>query len=138
MNEPHISDLKVKALKLQYWHTMLVTIPLGLMILLFPKFASRMFRLREQDQVIFGISGSVWLAFGLLSALGVREPVKWSPILALQFAYKVIWFTCVIGLTAKRGELDMESALPLMLGFAPFVAADIAAVPWKYLLGRAG
>jgi len=38
------------------------------------------------------------------------------------------------GVTA-RGEFELESAKGFMLGFAPFVAADIVAVPWKYLLG---
>jgi hypothetical protein len=136
VEESQIGDFKMKALKFQFWHTIVVTIPLGLTIILFPKSASKMFKLKEQDQVIFGVSGSVWLAFGLLSILGVREPLKWSPILMLQFAYKVIWFTCVLGLMAKRGEFELESAMPLMLGFAPFVAADLVAVPWEYLLGH--
>lgn len=79
MEQYPISDFKMKALKLQYWHTVLVTIPLGLTIILFPKHASKMFKLKEQDQTVFGISGSVWLAFGLLSIRGLREPLKWSP-----------------------------------------------------------
>lgn len=136
MGEYPVSDFKLKVMKFQYWHTIVVTIPLGLTIILFPKFARKAFKLKEQDQTVFGISGSVWLAFGLLSIHGLREPLKWSPILLLQFAYKVIWFTCVLGLMAARGEFELESAKGFMLGFAPFVAADLVAVPWKYLLGR--
>ena len=138
MDENPISDFKMKALKLQYWHTVLVTIPLGLSIILFPKQATRVMKLKEQDQTVFGICGAVWLAFGLLATRGLRDPVKWSPMLVLQFAYKVIWFSLVLGLMKARGEFELESAKGFMLGFAPFVAADIVAVPWKYLLGSGG
>jgi hypothetical protein len=138
MEENPVSDFKMKALKFQYWHTIVVTIPLGLFIILFPKQARKAMKLKEQDQMGFGICGAVWLAFGLLATRGLREPLKWSPLLVLQFAYKVIWFTAVLGLMAVRGEFELESAKGFMLGFAPFVAADIVAVPWKYLLGRNG
>ena len=137
MEESPVSEFKMKALKLQYWHTALVTIPLGLSIILFPKQATKAMKgLKEQDQTVFGICGAVWLAFGLLATRGIRDPLKWSPLLVLQFTYKVIWFTAVLGLMAARGEFELESAKGFMLGFAPFVAADIVAVPWKYLLGR--
>jgi hypothetical protein len=135
MEENPVSDFKMKALKLQYWHTALVTIPLGLFIILFPKQATKAMKLKEQDQTVFGICGAVWLAFGLLATRGLREPLKWSPLLVLQFAYKVIWYTAVLGLIAARGEFELDSAKGFMLAFAPFVAADIVAVPWKFLLG---
>ena len=45
-----------------------------------------------QDPVIFGIVGSVYVAFGLLSILGLRAPLKFVSILLLQLSYKVIWF----------------------------------------------
>ena len=136
MDENPVSDFKMKALKLQFWHTALEVIPLGLLIILFPKQAAKAMHLEEQDQTVFGICGAVWLAFGLLATRGIRDPLKWSPLLVLQFTYKVIWFTMVLGLMAARGEFELERAKGFMLGFAPFVAADIIAVPWKYLLGR--
>jgi hypothetical protein len=37
---------------------------------------------------------------------------------------------------AARGEFKLETAKGFMLAFAPFVAGDIVAVPWKYLLGK--
>lgn len=70
MEENPVSDFKMKALKLQYWHTALVTIPLGLFIILFPKQAAKAMKLKEQDQTVFGICGAVWLAFGLLATRG--------------------------------------------------------------------
>jgi hypothetical protein len=133
-----VSDFKMKALRLQYWHTALETIPLGLAIIFFPKQVAKAMRLGEQDQTVFGICGAIWLAFGLLATRGIRDPLKWSPLLVLQFTYKVLWFTMVLGLMAVRGEFDLAKAKGFMLGFAPFVAADIIAVPWKHLLRGGG
>jgi hypothetical protein len=136
MEENPVSDFKMKALRFQFWHTALMTIPLGLTIILFPKFVAKVGSLDEQDQEVFGICGAVWLAFGLLSLKGARDPLKWSPLLVLQFTYKVLWYTAVLGLMAARGEFELKTARTFMLGFAPFVAADIVAVPWKYLLKK--
>jgi hypothetical protein len=136
MDENPISDFKMKALKFQYWHTALVVTPLGLSIILFPKKVAKGMNLEGQDLTVFGICGAIWFAFGILATRGIRDPLKWSPMLALQFVYKVIWFTIVLGLMTARGEFKLESAKGFMLGFAPFVAADIVAVPWKYLLGH--
>jgi len=136
MEECPVSDFKLKAMKFQYRLTALSTIPLGLAIIIFPGLVRKAFKMKEQDQAVFGITGSVYLAFGLLSTRGLKEPLKWSPILLLQFVYKVIWFTGVLGLMAKRGEFDLESVQWLMIGFVPFVVGDPVALPWKYLLGR--
>ncbi len=136
MEDYTVSDFKMKALKFQYWHTALVTIPLGLAIILFPKQFTKAMKVKEQDQTVFGICGAVWLAIGLLATRGMQDPLRWSPLLLLQFMYKVIWFTMVLGLMPARGEFDLDNAKGFMLGFAPFVAADLVAVPWKYLLGR--
>lgn len=134
MREADISEFKRKGLMFQYWFTVLVATPLGLAIMLFPGFTKRLLKFREQDQLMFGISGSVYFAFGLLSILGLREPLKWSPILMLQFLYKVAWFVGVIGLMARRGELELESSIMMIVGYAAFIAGDLLGVPFGYVL----
>ncbi len=129
-----VSDFKMRCLKFQYWFTILAAIPLGLAIILFPRWTQKLFKWKEQDTLMFGITGSVYFAFGTLSILGLKDPLKWSPILLLQFLYKVTWFAGVVGLMAKRGELDISSASWLMLGYAAMIAGDIFAIPWGYLL----
>jgi len=129
-----ISDFKMKGMRFQYWFTVFAAIPLGLAIILFPEFTRNLFNWKEQDRLIFGISGSVYFAFGTLSILGLKDPVKWSPILLLQFLYKVTWFVAVVGMMAKRGELEMSSSIYLIIGYAAMVAGDLWAVPWEYLL----
>ncbi|MBU4173557.1 MAG: hypothetical protein KKB90_01155 [Actinobacteria bacterium] len=134
MEETSISEFKMKGMRFQYWFTVFAAIPLGVAIILFPEFTRNLFNWKEQDRLIFGISGSVYLAFGTLSLLGLKDPVKWSPILLLQFVYKVTWFMAVVGLMAKRGELELSSASYLIIGYAAMVAGDLWAVPWGYLL----
>ncbi len=135
MDTPVVSDFKMKGLKFQYWFTVLAAIPLGLAIILFPRWTRDLFNWKEQDQLILGISGSVYFAFGVLSIKGLRDPLKWSPIVLLQFLYKVTWFLGVVALMARRGELERSSSIWLILGYAAFVAGDVWAVPWRYLLG---
>jgi hypothetical protein len=129
-----VGPLRLKFLIFQYWLTIFVTIPLGLLVMLFPDFFQRVGKIGRQDHTFFGISGSVYVAFGLLSILALRNPKKWSPIILLQFTYKVLWFTLVMGRRIKSGELKMRwTDVAMMIGYGVFVAGDILAIPPEYL-----
>lgn len=128
------SAFRMRGLRFQYWLTAVVATLLGLAIMLFPRSTERLFMWKRQDDIVFGISGSVYFAFGLLSLLGLRNPKKWAPILLLQFTYKVAWFALVVGGLIRRGELDVRSSWALIAGYAVFVAGDLWAVPFGYLL----
>lgn len=128
------SAFRMRGLRFQYWLTGVVATALGLAIMLFPRATEKFFMFKRQDDIVFGISGSVYFAFGLLSLLGLKNPKKWAPILLLQFTYKVAWFALVVGGLIKRGELDVRSSWALIAGYAVFVAGDLWAVPFGYLL----
>jgi hypothetical protein len=66
----------------------------GLGIILIPSIIRSIFGWPSQDPIVFGICGSVWVAFGLLSILGLRSPLKFSPLLLLQLTYKVVVHWC--------------------------------------------
>lgn len=74
MEDASISEFKMKGLKFQYWFTILAALPLGLAIILFPELTRKIFNWKEQDRLIFGITGSAYFAFGALSALGLKGP----------------------------------------------------------------
>jgi hypothetical protein len=135
--EETVSELKLKGLRFQYWFTIALAVPLGAGIIMFPELTKKLFNLKEQDHIVFGITGSVYLAFGALSVLGLKEPVKWSPILLLQFIYKVTWMVGVVLFLAVRGELEIKHAIWLILGYGAMIAGDVWAVPWKHLLSGA-
>ncbi|MBM3302063.1 MAG: hypothetical protein FJY85_19195, partial [Deltaproteobacteria bacterium] len=44
-------------------------------------------------------------------------------------------FNALLGLMTVRSELGLKAAKVFVLVFAPFVAADIVAVPWICLVG---
>ena len=135
MSAQQFSDFKMKGMKFQYLLTSVVATGLGLAILLFPEMTLKLFMMKPQDQVVYGISGAVYLAFGLLSMLGLKDPVTWLPILLLQFLYKIIWFVLVIGRSIALGQLDILSSAWLIAGYAVFVAGDIWGIPFGYFTG---
>ncbi len=133
MSSP-VSDFRMRGMRFQYWLTAVAATLLGLAIMLFPRQTEKLFMWKRQDDIVFGISGSVYFAFGLLSFMGLRNPKKWAPVLMLQFVYKVVWFSLVVGGLIKRRELDVRSSWALIAGYAVFIAGDLWAVPFGYLL----
>lgn len=128
-------EFKLTGMKFQYLLTSVIATILGIAILFFPDFTIRLFSMKPQDQLVYGISGSVYLAFGLLSIPGFRAPVAWLPILILQFMYKIIWFVFVIGQSIVTGRFDFISSIWLIAGYAVFIAGDIWAIPFRYFAG---
>jgi len=135
MSAQQFSDFKMKGMKFQYRLTSVVATGLGIAILLFPELTLKLFMMKPQDQIVYGISGSVYLAFGILSMFGLKDPVAWLPILILQFLYKIIWFLLVVGRSLLLGQLDLLSSVWLITGYAVFVAGDIWAIPFGYFTG---
>jgi len=88
-----------------------------------------------QDRLYFGALGSVWLAIGALSVLGLRNPLRFSAIFAVQVFYKTVWFAAVLVPLAIAGELRFD-ALPLALFFALAIVVCLVAMPYRYLLGE--
>ena len=84
-------------LKLMYLLIIVIEIPLGLFMLIAPDlFISLLGFPTPQDPIIFGVAASIWLAFGVISLLALRNPMKFVPILLFQFIYKCIWFIGII------------------------------------------
>jgi hypothetical protein len=69
----------------------------GLGIIVIPDVMRAIFGWPNSDHIIaFGVTGSVYLSFALLSILGLRSPLKFTPLLLLQLTYKVVWLIGVI------------------------------------------
>ena len=88
-----------------------------------------------QDRLYFGVLGSIWLAIGLLSVLGLRNPLQFSAIFPLQIVYKSLWFGVVLLPLAVAGDLEFD-ALPLVVFFALAIAVGLVATPYTYPFGR--
>src|SRR6266498_856159 len=109
-------------LKGMYIYTIVGAGGFGLGIIAMPDFMCSTFGLPGQDPIIYGINGSVYLAFALLSILGLRAPLKFLPVLLLQLSYKSVWFIGVI--------------LPLLVGGKfPAYGILIAVIYATYIIG---
>jgi hypothetical protein len=84
---------------------------LGLGIIAIPDIMRSMFGWPSQDPIVYGVAGSVWFAFGILSVLGLRSPLKFVPVLLLQLCYKVVWFVGVVFPLLVAGKFPMYAIL---------------------------
>jgi hypothetical protein len=75
------------------------------------------------------------LAFAFLSILGLRSPLKFSPVLLLQLSYKAIWFIGVVLPLLATGNFP-SYALVYVVIFASYIVGDVIAIPFWYVFGR--
>lgn len=68
----------------------------GFLIVFFPRFAERYVLWEGQDYGTMAILGSIWLAIGLTSILGVFRPKPFLGVFVVQFIYKSIWLLAFV------------------------------------------
>lgn len=73
---------------------LLAGIPGAVMIGL-PEWARANMFAGTQDPAMFGMTGSIWLAIGLGSMIGLRNPQLMKGIFFVQILYKTIWVLTV-------------------------------------------
>ena len=129
------TDVRWKWLKGMYILTIIHAGGSGLGIILMPGFIRTLFGWPNQDPIVFGILGSVWVAFGLLSILGLRSPLKFSPVLLLQLTYKVLWFIGVILPILIAGEFPAY-AMGYVFFFIVYIIGDLIAIPFPYVFAK--
>ena len=107
----------------------------GLGLILIPGTVRSIFGWPSQDPIVFGICGSVWIAFGLLSILGLRSPLKYSPVLLLQLSYKVVWFIGVLLPVLIAGRFQVY-VIAYVVFFAVYIIGDLIAIPFSYVFAK--
>ena len=127
-------DLELK-LKVLYLYTAITTIISGILVIAAPSLWSAMSDMPTQDKFIFGIVGSVWLAFGISSLLALRNPLKFVPVLLMQFLYKVVWTLGVFLPLVAMGQAPMYAILILII-FLTFIIPDVIVIPWSEILEK--
>ena len=99
-------------------------------------------RLYRTDQAKFPESAgwrvlvsALWTAIMVLSALGLREPLRYSPVLLLQLIYKSLWLLVYALPLVVRGEWRL-----IPWGIAGSFLAIVLVWPWlmprSYLIDR--
>jgi len=119
-------------LKVMYMYTLVVSGGMGLGMILFPDTVQSILRFPPQDPVMLGACGSIFLALGLISLMGLRSPLKFAPVLLLELVYKPIW------LVAVALPLFLEGRFPFYVVtmsaiFITFIVGDLIAIPFSHL-----
>ncbi len=122
-------------LRFMYCYTIIGAGGLGVAALLSPRYLDSIFAWPGGEPIVSGISGSVFLAFALLAALALRNPVRFTPVLILQLAYKAIWTVFVFLPIALTGRLSTDAVL-FSVFFASYIVGDLVSVPFASLLRK--
>jgi len=122
-------------IKGMYIYTIILAGLFGLGIIVIPEKIKTSFTWPVEEPIAFGIVGSVYLAFGLLSILGLRSPLKFVPVLLLQLFYKSIWFIGVFLPLLFTAHFP-SYAVPTVVIFATFIIGDLIAIPFSHVFTK--
>jgi hypothetical protein len=120
-------------LRAMYIYTAVIAGGMGLAMIVVPGRVQSMSGMPAQDPVVFGLNGSLFLAFGLVALAGLRAPLKYCPLLLMELAYKTIWFAGVVVPLLLRGEFPRSAAMQAVI-FVTFIVGELVAIPFRYLL----
>ena len=117
-----------------YVYTLVLAGGLGVGMLTMPVATASALGVPYDDPIIFGVVGCVYVAFGLLSAFGLRAPLRFAPVLLMQLAYKSVWFAGVALPLVLRGQFP-RYGLSFVVIFASYIIGDVIAIPFSRLFG---
>jgi len=120
-------------LKFMYGYTIAGSGLMGVALIVAPGATASMFGWPEQDPIILGVVASLYAGFGLLSVLGLRQPLKFVPILCLQLVYKSLWLLFVLLPMLATGPLPAHGPVFIAI-FVSYVIGDLIAIPFRYVL----
>ncbi|HEX8991959.1 MAG TPA: hypothetical protein VF784_09795 [Anaerolineales bacterium] len=129
------TDVRWGWLKFMYVYTIVVAGAVGLGIIVYPGIMTSVFGWPVEEPITLGIAGSVFMAFAILSIFGLRAPLKFAPILALQLCYKSIWFVGVVLPLWLTGQFRSNAVFSVVL-YATFIVGDLIAIPFPYIFSR--
>jgi hypothetical protein len=127
-------ELELK-LKIMYIITILLAGLNGLLMLIAPKFVIALYSQPPQDLYLYGVAAAIWTAVGLLAILGLRDPIKYMPILLFQFIYKLIWIFAVFLPNVIVDGARFDNIF-LLLIFILFIVGDFLTLPFKDFLEK--
>jgi hypothetical protein len=121
-------------LKVMYIWTIVIGGAFGLLMVLAPDTAHAMFN-DPCDPATYGMLGSAFMAFGLVSVLGLRAPLRFVPVLFFQLIYKAIWFIGVVLPLGITGKLTADIMFSVVI-FGLTIVGDLIAIPFAYIWAK--
>jgi hypothetical protein len=120
-------------LRLMYGYTILGAGGFGLAFLTMPDRMREVFRWPGDEPIALSIAASVYLAFAVVSVLGLRDPLKFVPVLLLQLCYKLVWFIGAVVPLLVSGRFPGYAVLTAVV-FATYIVGDLIAIPFSCVL----
>jgi hypothetical protein len=109
-------------------------------ILLVPVSLGTLFNVKKAVRPVFEesagyrtLSGAVWTAILILSVIGLFYPVKFSPVLVVQVAYKLLWLVVFFLPRIVDKTRHQEIDRPITIIFLVLLLAYPFFIPWSYL-----
>jgi len=121
-------------LRFMYVITMISASAAGIGMLFTPELVKAVLQ-TSCDASPYGMIGGTFLAFGLLSILGLRAPLKFTPVLLLQLTYGLAWIGAVLLPLVVAGKFPV-SHIPIAVIFVVIVLGDLIAIPFKYVFSE--
>lgn len=131
------NDIRWGWLKFMYVYTIIGAGGLGVGILAMPGIIKAIFRWPAEEPVSLGIVGSVYAGLAILSVFGLRDPLKFAPILALQLCSKILWLAGVVVPLSLSGRFPLYAIVFIVI-FATYIIGDLVAIPFSYIFAKAG
>jgi hypothetical protein len=131
------SGIRWRWLRFMYLYTIFGAGGFGLAILVIPEPMRTAFRWPGDEPIALSIVGSVFLAFGVLSVFGLRDPLKFVPILFLQLCYKLVWFVGAVVPLLLAGRFPGYALLTVVI-FTTYVVGDLIAIPFSSVFTNHG
>ena len=109
----------------------------GFVISAFPTFARTEMFQNDPEPMTLGMLGAIWLAIGLVSLAGLRDPERFLGVFAVQALYKAIWV--VTGATVLWAEhpqawiYGISFALLAIAFTGALVQAGFGALPSRHV-----
>ena len=130
-------DVKIRWgwLKGMYIYTIAGAGGFGLGIIFLPEMIKSMLGWPANEPVALGVVGSAYTAFGLLSLLGLRAPLKFAPVLLLQLCYKSIWFVGVLLPLVVNSRFPIYG-ITFAIIFASYIIGDLIAIPFSRVFAK--
>jgi len=121
-------------LKVMYIWTIVIGGGFGLGIVFVPEQMKSMLN-DSCEPALYGIMGSVFLVFGLLSILGLRDPLKFVPILLFEMTYKALWLVGVFLPLLITGRFATDKILIVVI-FVLSIIGCLIAIPFRYVFAK--
>ena len=130
-------DIKVRMhwLKGMYIYTIICSGGFGLGMLFMQDTLQSLLGWAEIEPLTFGIAGSVYVTFGILSIFGLKAPLKFIPVLLTELIYKVIWLI-VIMLPLLITNQFPSYGIMLAVIFVTFIIGNLIAIPFSYIINK--